>query len=400
MKTVSTESLGSHLASPVLALLFTLGSGGCSGASNAGVAEGPVESAPTADASTPPVTPPPADSSAAPTTMTPLVPPAPFTVAVRGTKVADLAAHRLDDGSVLVPGFDGKGGAVAFALLRGDRVERLVGLEKGAPSSPSATGKLVFGGTLPNDLWAARSEGKSGCEVTHWDGATWSTASPVPSATCVEIRSVGDGSALAVVDDGSGRVTLRQLGKPFTAPSMSGCPPLCSSVHLATGSSSTEIVWAGIVCPSERRPFPAVGVSRWKRGEAKAACAKTDFDANAPVVGYTAESGQLVLSGLALPKGAAVSEENMQHMEIRYGMSRGKLGAIGTKIVAMNELEHWSAEVQTSKPATATSEGFEARDVVLAAIGEAVVVGFVVRPDGTKQPAVLRSTKVAAPVEL
>ncbi len=66
----------------------------------------------------------------------------------------------------------------------------------------------------------------------------------------------------------------------------------------------------------------------------------------------------------------------------------------------MNELEHWTTQVERSKPASAESEGFEERELVLGELGEAFVVGFIVRPDGTRVPAVLHSRRVTVPVEI
>ncbi len=54
---------------------------------------------------------------------------------------------------------------------------------------------------------------------------------------------------------------------------------------------------------------------------------------DAPAVGYPAAPGQLVLSGLGIPKGATVAEQNLEHLEIRYGMSHGTLGAVEEKPV-------------------------------------------------------------------
>jgi len=122
----------------------------------------------------------------------------------------------------------------------------------------------------------------------------------------------------------------------------------------------------------------------------------TGLDANAPAVGYPAAPGQLVLSGLGVPKGATVAEQNLEHLEIRYGMSHGTLGAVEEKPVALNELEHWTTQVERSEPASAESEGFEERELVLGELG----VGFIVRPDGTRVPAVLHSRRVTVPVEI
>lgn len=315
---------------------------------------------------------------------------------LRAPHASGVGAWRLDDDSTLLLAFGAKGAPAAFALVRGDRVERVAGLEKGGPplDDPSA---VTFGGTLPADLWAARSEGKSACEVSHWDGSRWSAPTTTKGASCVEIHSRGEGSAVAAMLDAQARVSLRAFGQSANAPSTSACPELCQVLRLATWPSSGEVALAGIACPQGKRTSPLVAVEHWARGESKATCGSTNYDANSPVIAYAGDPGQIVLSGVSIRKGSAI-EQNLESLETRYAMSHGQFDVLEEKS-QVNEFERWHA-VSLDKPATPIAEGFTAGDMVFGAIGEAFVPGFLLEADGSRTPVGLRSKPVISAIDL